>query len=223
MLIKTAPGSPVGWDLRIYVSEGDCMAWIKVIEEDKAKGKLKKLYEEVKTPEGHIDHILKIHSLRPRTLSAHLSIYKAALHSKPNELSPRERELIAVYVSRLNECDYCVKHHTAGLGQNIGDLELAVELGKASAGLPSKVELTERESAMCAYAAKLTTSPMAMEAGDMKNLREAGLSDAGILDLNQIVAYFAYANRTVNGLGVEIGDEPLGLHPDEDKEGFRHG
>ena len=77
--------------------------------------------------------------------------------------------------------------------------------------------------AMCVYAAKLTEYPATMEESDLDDLRKVGLDDAGILDLNQIVAYFAYANRTVNGLGVEVGDEPLGLHPDEDVEGFRHG
>ena len=199
------------------------MAWIKIIEEQEATGQLKKLYEQVMTPDRHVDRILQIHGLRPRTLAAHLSIYKAALHSKPNALSPRERELIAVCVSRLNECDYCVQHHTAGLGRHVQDQELAQELGKASVGLPSSAELSERENAMCTYAAKLTGYPATMEEGDLDDLRKVGLDDAGILDLNQIVAYFAYANRTVNGLGVEVGDEPLGLHPDEDVEGFRHG
>ena len=199
------------------------MAWIKIIEEREATGRLKKLYGQVMTPSGHVDRILQIHGLRPRTLAAHLSIYKAALHSKPNSLSPRERELIAVCVSRLNVCEYCVEHHTAGLGRHVGDQRLAVELGKASVGLPSSAVLTEREMVMCSYAKKLTSFPPTMKESDLDDLRKAGLDDAGILDLNQIVAYFAYANRTVNGLGVEVGDEPLGLHPDEDEEGFRHG
>ena len=199
------------------------MAWIEIIEEGQATGRLRKLYEQVMTPDGHVDRILQIHGLRPRTLAAHLSIYKAALHSKPNALSPRERELIAVCVSRMNACDYCVEHHTAGLGRQVRDQGLAEELGKASVGLPSSTELTERERVMCTYAAKLTRCPPTMEERDLDNLRNVGLDDTGILDLNQIVAYFAYANRTVNGLGVEVGDEPLGLHPDEDVEGFRHG
>ena len=135
------------------------MAWIEIIEAKEATGRLKKLYDQVMTPDGHVDRILQIHGLRPRTLAAHLAIYKAALHSKPNALSPRERELIAVCVSRLNACAYCVKHHTAGLGRHVGNQGLAEELGKSSVGLPSTVELTEREMAMCVYAAKLTASP----------------------------------------------------------------
>ena len=199
------------------------MPWIEMIDVESAKGKLKQLYDQVKSDDGHVDNILKIHSLRPRTLQAHLSIYKAALHSKPNALSPRERELVAVCVSLLNECEYCVDHHTASLGRHLGDQGLAEQLAKASIGGKSEAELTPREQALCAHTAKLTLNPGAMQAGDLDSLREAGLDDTGILDLNQIVAYFAYATRTVNGLGVYTEGEPLGLHPDEDEEGFRHG
>ena len=56
--------------------------------------------------------------------------------------------------------------------------------------------------------------------GSLKELYE--LDDADILDLNQIAAYFADANQMVNGLGVEVAGEPLGLHPDEEREGFQH-
>lgn len=199
------------------------MPWIEIIDVEEAKGKLEQIYDQVKTVDGHVDNILKIHSLRPRTLQSHLSIYKATLHSKPNALSPRERELVGICVSLLNECDYCVNHHTASLGRHVGDQSLAEQLAKATIGGESEAELTIREHALCTYTAKLTLTPGDMEAKDLDSLREAGLDDAGILDLNQVVAYFAYANRTVNGLGVYIDDEPLGLHPDEDEEDYRHG
>ena len=198
------------------------MAWIKVIDVTDARGKLKKLYEDVMSPEGHVDHILQIHSLRPRTLNAHLVLYKATLHSRPNELSPKERELVAVCVSKLNNCDYCVDHHSAGLGRHIKDQELALELGKAAVGEQSSVELSDREKALCQYTKKLTLNPQEMEESDLDNLRAEGLEDVGILDLNQTVAYFAYANRTVHGLGVYADGEPLGLHPDENESGFQH-
>jgi uncharacterized protein YciW len=53
-------------------------------------------------------------------------------------------------------------------------------------------------------------------------LREAGLDDGEILDLNQIVSYFAYVNRSVLGLGVPIDDGPLGLSPDDTSDSYRH-
>lgn len=199
------------------------MAWIETISVSDAGGQLKKLYGQVKTPGGHVDNILRIHSLRPRTLRAHLELYKASLHSQPSGLSYRERELVGVLVSRLNGCDYCVQHHRAGLARHLGDAALAERLTEAAAGKAPEDLLTGRERAMCAYAAKLTLSPAEMQPGDLEPLRAAGLDDAAILDLNQVAAYFAYANRTVNGLGVQVAGEPLGLHPDEARDDFRHG
>jgi uncharacterized peroxidase-related enzyme len=198
------------------------MAWIKRVKPEAAQGLLKTLYDAVRTPDGHIDNILQIHSVRPRTLKGHLELYKAALHSKPNALSPRERELVGVTVSYTNECKYCVDHHTAGLAKHVGSQALAEELVKAAVGIDASDAITEREIAMCAYARKLTAEPAAMLETDLDGMRAEGLEDEAILDVNQVAAYFAYANRTVNGLGVEIAGEPLGFHPDENEEGFGH-
>lgn len=198
------------------------MTWIDVIHPKDSKGRLKKLYDQVVDPTGHVDNILTAHSLRPRTLHAHLWLYKATMHTKPNELSNRERELIAVCVSRTNLCTCCITHHQAGLARIVEDEGLAEEISKASVNEIQSDNLTERERAFCDYAMKLTISPGQMEKNDIEQLREAGLSDSGILDLNQIVAYFAYANRTINGLGVDTTGDTLGLHPSEDEEGFGH-
>jgi len=195
------------------------MSWIKVIEPQAASGEIARLYEQVQSPDGQVDNILKAHSLRPRTLTGHLAIYKAVLHSRPNELTPAERELVGVLVSQLNGCDYCVRHHRAGLARHLGSEQDAERLVGAAF---SRDELSERERSLCEYARKLTREPEAMCEQDLAPLRAAGLDDATILDLNQIVAYFAYANRTVQGLGVNIDGETLGLHPDEDREDFRH-
>ncbi|MXW95084.1 MAG: peroxidase [Acidimicrobiaceae bacterium] len=59
-----------------------------------------------------------------------------------------------------------------------------------------------RLDAICAYAAKLTQSPAAVAEADLEPLREHGLSDLDILDLNNMVAYYAYINRVVMGLGL---------------------
>ena len=198
------------------------MSWIKVVEPDDADGKLKELYSQIQSPDGQIDNIMKVHSLRPRTLIAHLELYKAAIHSKPNALSPRVRQLVGVCVSLLNNCDSCVELHRAGLARHLNDEGLAQELTLAAVGEGDSENITPKERAMCVYAAKLTQSPGGMTAGDLTPLREVGLDDAAILDLNQLVAYFAYANRTVLGLGVNTTGEVLGLHPDENEEGFRH-
>ena len=66
------------------------------------------------------------------------------------------------------------------------------------------VNLTTADQAMLTYAIKLTRKPWEMVEADVVALREAGFSDAAILDINQVTAYYAYANRLVDGLGVEL-------------------
>ncbi len=210
------------WEATGIIGENNIMTWIKTIDSDEASDRLNSLYAQIKTPDGHVDNILKAHSLRPRTLQAHLSLYKAVMHSLPCALSPRERELVGVCVSSWNGCGYCVEHHRTGLARHVESESLAHALADAAVGKASTVDLTGREKAMCAYATKLTRTPGQMDVDDIEQLRQAGLNDEGILDLNQIVAYFSYANRTVLGLGVSLQGEPLGLHPDEKKEGFKH-
>ncbi len=70
----------------------------------------------------------------------------------------------------------------------------------------TNADLTLSQRAILDYAVKLTESPTLMEAADLKPLREAGFDDKAILDINQIVAYFAYVNRVADGLGVEMED-----------------
>lgn len=63
---------------------------------------------------------------------------------------------------------------------------------------------TERERAIVDYALALTIAPAQMTESALGPMREAGLSDAEILDANQVTAYYAYANRLVDGLGVRL-------------------
>ncbi len=59
---------------------------------------------------------------------------------------------------------------------------------------------------MLDYTVKLTEQPTDMIEGDIDMLRKMGFKDQAILDINQIVAYYAYVNRIANGLGVELED-----------------
>ncbi len=82
------------------------MAWIYTIDEDDAEGELKKLYERVVDPEtGRVDNVMKIHSLHPEGLSAHLAVYEAAMNGTAT-LPKVDREMIATVVSRVNDCHY---------------------------------------------------------------------------------------------------------------------
>jgi uncharacterized protein YciW len=57
---------------------------------------------------------------------------------------------------------------------------------------------------MLEYVEKLTLRPWEMERDDVVRLREAGLSDRAILDVNQVTGYYAFVNRLADGLGVEL-------------------
>ena len=56
---------------------------------------------------------------------------------------------------------------------------------------------------MLRFAVKLTTAPAAMDDADVEDLRSAGFSDRDILDIVEVVGYYAYANRVADGLGIE--------------------
>ncbi len=78
------------------------MAWIEVIDEPDADGPLAAIYERLG---GKVDNILKIHSLNPDSLDAHLAVYESIMYGA-SPLSRMEREMVAVVVSVANDCHY---------------------------------------------------------------------------------------------------------------------
>ena len=68
------------------------------------------------------------------------------------------------------------------------------------------------------YAEKLTTSAASITETDIDKLRLAGLDDGQVLEVNQVTAYFCYANRMVLGLGVNTDGDILGLSPGDSKD-----
>ncbi len=82
------------------------MTWIETVSEDEAEGELAALYAQVLDPEaGKVDNVLKVHSLHPAGLAAHIAVYRAAM-TGTKTLRKVERELIALRVSQLNGCHY---------------------------------------------------------------------------------------------------------------------
>ena len=179
------------------------MAFIKTIHENEATGELAEWYRRVGNPDGTVDNVMKVHSLNVDTLRTHFEMYVAAMH-RQSPLSRAEREMIAVVVSRLNGCHYCLRHHHAGLTRLLPAERLPVADALADGEMPR--DLADREKAIIAYAVQLTNGPQEMTRLDVQALRGAGLDDRAILDLAQCIAYFCYVNRIVNGLGVDFGE-----------------
>ncbi len=69
-----------------------------------------------------------------------------------------------------------------------------------------RADLTETDRAMLDYVARLTLTPAKVEEIDVIRLREVGFGDKAILEINQITGFFAWCNRTIDGLGVELED-----------------
>lgn len=192
------------------------MPYIKVISPSDASGRLSKIYRKVSGPGGQVDNVLQIHSLRPHSLEGHMALYKAVLHHPRNRLPTWFLEAIGVLVSLLNNCAYCARHHGAGMKRQLkndaGRYEAYREqLDEIEPGEP----FSAAEQAALGYARKLTLDPGGIGQADVDILRSKGLKDGQILEINQVTAYFAYANRTVTGLGVDTAGEVLGLHPDK--------
>jgi uncharacterized peroxidase-related enzyme len=81
------------------------MAWIKMIDDDKAAGPLKRYYKKYGDPFSGVDNILKIHSLNPESLRHHYEMYKHLMQGESG-LSRMQREMVAVVVSKINGCHY---------------------------------------------------------------------------------------------------------------------
>jgi AhpD family alkylhydroperoxidase len=103
------------------------MSWIKTIDYSEADANLKRMYDRVKGPDNNVDNVLKIHSLRPHTLTGHMTLYKSVLHNSNNSLPKWYLEAIGVYVSYLNKCNYCVEHHFEAFARLLDDNEKSVQ------------------------------------------------------------------------------------------------
>ncbi|NIV17680.1 MAG: peroxidase-related enzyme [Woeseiaceae bacterium] len=200
------------------------MTWIRTIKFEEATGKLRDLYERIKGPDNNVDNIMMAHSLRPHTMEGHMAIYKYVLHHPRNALPKWLLEAIGVYVSLINNCDYCAEHHFVGMQRLLHDNDRAAGIRAAlEAGQPEHA-FEGSELAALEYAAGLTRSPEQLTSADVEKLRQSGLSDGEILEVNQVAAYFAYANRTVLGLGINTEGDIIGLSPSDggDLSNWRH-
>ena len=81
------------------------MAWIEMIPEEKATGRLKELYDKYMEPWGGVDNIMKIHSLNVKSMQTHFDLYAHLMRGR-SDLTRVQREMIAVVVSAVNRCHY---------------------------------------------------------------------------------------------------------------------
>ena len=195
------------------------MSWIKTIAYEKADSKLKALYDRVKGPNNNVDNIMMMHSLRPHSMEGHMAIYKYVLHHRDNTIDKWFLETLGVWVSTLNKCNYCVEHHFTGLKRLLNNDEKATQIRSAiETNNIENAPLENRQKTAMEYARKLTNNPGSIREESIEKLRADGFTDGEILEINQVCAYFSYANRTVLGLGCSTKGDVLGLSPNNNDD-----
>ena len=201
------------------------MTWIKTVPYDEATGRLKTLYDRVKGPGDNVDNIMMAHSLRPHSMEGHMHLYKYVLHHSANTVPKHFLETIGVQVSLLNGCSYCVEHHFQGLRRLLADDDRANEIRGALEAGDFAPAFDRKHRAALRYAEHLTRDPAIMTADMVEEMRSVGWDDGEILEINQVTAYFSYANRTVLGLGVSTEGDIIGLSPgdNDDPDNWNHG
>jgi uncharacterized peroxidase-related enzyme len=187
-------------------------AWIRMIPESEATGLLKEMYAGAMTPHGTVDNVMKVHSLRPRTMQGHVALYKSVLHSGELTFPLWFLEVVASYTSALNRCDYSLTHHFMNVRRLLRDPVRADAIHEALQYRAPEQAFAGKELAVLRYAEKLTTDVAGMVEEDVLALRDAGCDDGEILEVNQVVAYFNYSNRLLNGLGVTTQGDAIGYY-----------
>ncbi len=181
------------------------MSWIEEIGMDEAEGDLKDIYEDIKGARGKLSNIMKVQSLNPGAMEAHMELYLSVMF-KDSTLRREEGEMIAVIVSAANGCEYCVEHHSEALNHYWRDEEKVSGLSDDH----TSIDLSEKHLAMLDFAEKLTEAPNTIMEEDVETLRENGFSDQDVLNIVLVTGYFNFVNRIALGLGVDVDEEEVG-------------
>jgi uncharacterized peroxidase-related enzyme len=149
--------------------------------------------------------LLDLFKAYPQTSIPLLQFHEVLLRG-PSPFTEGERELIAAYVSGLNQCRYCQRVHTAtaGLLGMIPDW-----VGSASDVETAPIE--DKMKPVLQYARKLTQQPSSMSQEDVDAIFDAGWDETALYHTVAVTALFNFMNRLVEGVGIEL--EPSYVKP----------
>ncbi len=173
------------------------MPWIGIVDEDEARGDVKEVYDSVKEAFGRLSPAFTIMSLNPRYLRPMWELHSNIMAE--GRLSRLEKEAIALTVSSINGCGYCVWAHSNRLRSLRMDRAVVDQLVRD----PSKAQLEGRLGAILRWAIKTTRDAAAMSVEDLEELRNEGMEDEAILEAAAVVGHFNHLNRVLDALGVE--------------------
>jgi uncharacterized peroxidase-related enzyme len=159
----------------------------------------------IRLPEG-LQGIRGPMAFRPETAKPLNELAEILLHA-PNSLAAGERELIATYVSSLNDCYFCQTVHGAIAAAHLNGDEDLVKRVKADFRY---ADISEKLKALLVIAGKVQRGGKHVTAGDVDEARKAGATDVEIHDTVLIAAAFCMYNRYVDGLATwQPKDEEL--------------
>nr|WP_213308562.1 peroxidase-related enzyme [Paraburkholderia sacchari] len=176
----------------------DWDAWLDVVDLEHATPEQIAVLEE-SHPKAKVSdyYLFLVH--QPEILRQRSAAFNAIMYA-PGGLPRAERELSTTVVSRINGCVYCASVHA----QRFEQLAKRNDVIRQVFDEPRGAGTTERERAIAQLSIALTERPDAVDAAQLRALREAGLDDAEILDLIHSVSIFAWANRLMLNLGEPV-------------------
>jgi uncharacterized peroxidase-related enzyme len=155
---------------------------------------------------GLIPNVLLAYAFDEKKLRAFTDMYNDLMLGASG-LSKLEREMIAVVVSSVNHCYYCLTAHGAAVRQLSGD----PALGEMMVMNYRAANLTPKQKAMLDFAVKLTEAPATIEETDREALRAAGFSDRDIWDIASTAAFFNMSNRVAAATDMRPNPEYHGM------------
>jgi uncharacterized peroxidase-related enzyme len=139
---------------------------------------------------GFVPNVLQAYAFDAVKLQAFIDMVDDLMLADSG-ISKTEREMIAVAVSAVNQCHYCLTAHGAALRQRAKD----PVMGELIAQNWRAADLPARQAAMLEFAVKLTEEPARMVEADRQKLRDAGFSDRDIWDIAATAAFYNMSNR----------------------------
>jgi len=143
---------------------------------------------------GMVPNVLRAYAFDVEKLNTFTALYNDLMLG-PSDLTKLEREMIAVVVSSINKCFYCLVAHGAAVRSLSGD----PQLGEMLVMNYKVADLPPKQRAMLDFAAKLTKSSADVEDADRQVLRDHGFTDRDIWDIASVAAFFNMTNRVASG------------------------
>lgn len=151
---------------------------------------------------GMIPNVLRAYAFDIEKLNSFTAMYNDLMLGA-SELSKLEREMIAVAVSSVNKCYYCLVAHGAAVRELSGD----PQLGEALVMNYKVAKVTDKQRAMLDFAVKLTKESANVVEADRQALRDAGFSDRDIWDIASVAAFFNMTNRVASASDMRPNEE----------------